>query len=133
MSCLVVYDTNVLVSYLLPSTKVSAVKIAVAQIFDKQTTPVFSHDTMAEYIKVLHYDKFDFLPSEINELLVFILCNGLYVNPAPSSVLFSDTSDKPFYDAARAAGAWLVTGNTRHFPHESFIVSPREYLERVRH
>ena len=54
------------------------------------------------------------------------------MSPAPTSVPFTDTSDKPFYDAAVAASAdWLITGNKRHFPAESFIVSPREWLERT--
>ena len=57
--------------------------------------------------------------------------NGLYVMPHPTPVHFVDESDKPFYDAVVAAGAWLVTGNKKHYPQEEFIVSPREYLERT--
>ena len=128
---LVVYDTNTFVSYLLSSKKTSAVCIAVASIFDETAVPVFSDETMAEYVRVLNYEKFDFLPEQINDLLDFVRSNGLYVVPHPTTVPFVDTTDKPFYDAAVAAGAWLVTGNKKHFPSADFIVSPREWLERT--
>ena len=131
MSHLVVFDTNVLVSYLLPTEKITAVKLAIGTMVDKATVPVYSDDIMEEYEDVLYRRKFGFSYDAVQKVLSFIRCNGLYVNPAPTSAPFTDISDKPFYDAAVAAGAWLVTGNKRHFPHEDFIVSPREYLERT--
>ena len=131
MSHLVVFDTNVFVSYLFPTKKISPIKIAVNQISMGDAIPVYSSPIMAEYERVLHYKKFKFSEKNIHALLELVLKNGLYVVPRPIAVPFGDISDKPFYDAARAAGAWLVTGNTRHFPAEGFIVSPREYLERI--
>ena len=105
MSELVVFDTNVFVSYLLPTKKITAVKLAVARIFDKTAAPVYSSATIAEYVRVLHYDKFAFPPERIKELLTFLLQNGLYVNPASSSAPFTDVTDKCFYDAVLATGA----------------------------
>jgi len=38
----------------------------------------------------------------------------------------------PFYEVVldkREDGAYLVTGNLKHFPRESFIVTAREMLE----
>ena len=131
MSCLVVFDTNVFVSYFLPSKKITAVKLAVNQISSGIAIPVFSSPIMAEYERDLHYKKFCFSDGEIRTLLGLVLKNGLYVVPQPTSVPFTDTSDKPFYDAAVSSGAWLVTGNKRHYPDEPFVVSPREYIERV--
>lgn len=133
MNELVVFDTNTFVSYLFPSQKITAVKIVVSQISTGIIIPVYSIPIMTEYEGVLHRPKFHFSDDKIHALLDLVLKNGLYVLPRPTSAPFTDISDKPFYDAAVAAGAWLVTGNTRHFPHESFIVSPREYLERVGH
>ena len=60
MSELVVYDTNIFVSYLLPSKHISAVKLAVDRLFDGCSIPVFSDEIIAEYDKVLHYAKFNF-------------------------------------------------------------------------
>ena len=86
MRQLAVFDTNVFVSYLLPSKKITAVKLAVAKIFDEDVTPVYSEATMREYIRVLHYDKFNFPQNRINELLSFILHKGLCVTPASDYV-----------------------------------------------
>ena len=127
----VVFDTNVFVSYLLPSKKITAVKLAVTRIFDRKTTPVYSDEIMAEYERVLHYTRLKFPSERVSSFLNSIIDNGLCVFPAPTTVHFSDTSDKPFYEAALSSGAWLVTGNKRHYPDEPFVVSPREYIERV--
>lgn len=126
---LVVFDTNVFVSYLLPSKQISAVKLAVDKIFDKSAIPVFSMATMSEYEGVLSRKKFGFSSEEIFTLLDFVCENGQCVKPEATPIFFTDPTDKPFYDAAVAAGAWLVTGNKRHFPSEGFIVTAREYLE----
>ena len=133
MSHLVVFDTNVFVSHFLTPGKTSAVNAAVSRIFEHKAIPVYSDVTMLEYIDVLNRAKFSFSEYKICSFLNLIKVNGLHVNPAGTDVSFSDASDKPFYEAAVAAGAWLVTGNTKHFPRESFIVSPREWLERTGH
>jgi predicted nucleic acid-binding protein len=39
-----------------------------------------------------------------------------------------DDDDRIFYDAAVEATAYLITGNMRHFPKESFIVTPAQFL-----
>jgi predicted nucleic acid-binding protein len=35
-----------------------------------------------------------------------------------------------FYDVARFSDAFLITGNIRHYPKESTIVTPAEFLTR---
>ena len=131
MNPLVVFDTNTFVSYLFPSQKITAVKIVVSQISTGIIIPVYSIPIMTEYEGVLHRPKFHFSDDKIHALLDLVLKNGLYVAPNPTPVYFADESDKCFYEAAVAAGAWLVTGNTRHFPSADFIVGPREWLERT--
>ena len=39
-----------------------------------------------------------------------------------------DEDDRAFYDIAKSSGAYLVTGNTRHYPNESFILTPTEFM-----
>jgi hypothetical protein len=39
-----------------------------------------------------------------------------------------DESDRVFYDVAKTAGAYLITGNTKHFPQEPFILTPAEFV-----
>jgi predicted nucleic acid-binding protein len=41
-----------------------------------------------------------------------------------------DEDDRKFYDVAKAALAFLITGNIRHFLPEPFIVTPVDFLRR---
>ena len=130
MSDLVVLDTNIFVSYLLPSKRISAVKIVVTEILKGKATPVFSDAIISEYNRVLRYKKFGFSQNKVQDLLDAVFEKGFCVSPDESDVSFVDKSDKCFYDAAVAASAkWLITGNKRHFPHEPFIVTAAEYLD----
>ena len=47
----------------------------------------------------------------------------------PSKCEFVDEADKKFYENAKSSGAILITGNKKHFPNDSKIVSPREFLD----
>ena len=118
-----VFDTNVFVSYFWSSNETSAVKVVVRQILENKVIAVFSDEVMAEYREVLGRKKFHFQEDVVFSFLELIIQIGKQVSPAPTAVAFTDASDKPFYDAAVAAGAWLVTGNKRHYPEEPFIVS----------
>jgi predicted nucleic acid-binding protein len=46
-----------------------------------------------------------------------------------------DPKDAPFLALAKAAGAWLVTGNLKHFPRAArngvAVLSPADYLSRL--
>jgi len=45
-----------------------------------------------------------------------------------------DESDRIFYDAAKAVNAYLVTGNQKHYPENTQIVTParfEKFSERV--
>ena len=128
---LVVFDTNIFVSYFWTLNKPNTIKTVVEQIRAKKVVPVYSDAIMSEYREVFGRQKFHFRQDEVLSFLKLIRDKGLCVTPTPTSVPFSDPSDKPFYDAAVAAGCWLVTGNKKHYPEESFIVSPREYIERA--
>ena len=112
MSKLIVYDTNVFVSYLLSPNKEGTIKTVVERIREKQAIPVYSDAIMAEYDKVLHYTKFGFSHATIRTFLQSVVDNGCHVVPVATSVYFRDESDKCFYDAAISAHAdWLITGN----------------------
>ena len=45
-----------------------------------------------------------------------------------SAIPLPDEDDRQFYDVAKASCAFLVTGNARHFPCESFVVSLAGFL-----
>ncbi len=52
-------------------------------------------------------------------------------NPAPWPITLLDPKDAPFLALAHAAGAWLVTGNRKHFPRSArngvTVLSPADY------
>ncbi len=56
-------------------------------------------------------------------------------DPAPWPHVIPDAQDAPFLALAKAAGAWLITGNLKHFPRSArrgvTVVSPAEYLDRL--
>ena len=55
---------------------------------------------------------------------------GLLIEPVASTIPLPDETDRIFYDTARMSGAILVTGNIRHYPNESNIMTPAEFLSR---
>jgi predicted nucleic acid-binding protein len=70
--------------------------------------------------------------SDIENLLNLIHKEGIAVLTVPSAIPFVDESDRIFYDTAKAANAYLVTGNQKHFPCEPFIVNPSGFLQMIK-
>ena len=124
MGCYAVIDTNVLVSALLSGNEDAATVQVVARMLTGDITPVYSGAIMAEYREVLKRRKFGFSQGVVNELLLSMTRFGLLVEPTPSGVVLPDMKDLPFYEVVlekRDDDAYLVTGNTRHFPKAPFI------------
>ena len=68
----------------------------------------------------------------IDYLLSAIEKYGILVSPLPSGIVLPYMKDLPFYEVVlekRDDGAYLVTGNIKHFPKEPFVVTPRELLD----
>ncbi len=108
-----VLDTNVLVSGLLtgggnPARIIAAVKAQIFNIF-------YDAGIIAEYRDVLTRPRLGLNPADITELLDVISVIGYPVMAEKSDIDMPDEDDRVFYDAARAASAYLVTGNKKHF------------------
>jgi predicted nucleic acid-binding protein len=88
---------------------------------------------MTEYQTVLARPKFTFSGDKIDNLLLNIANHGLPVATISSAFPLIDESDRKFFDAAKCSDAYLITGNTKHFPNEDFIMSPRKFLEDILH
>lgn len=132
MSVYAVLDTNVLVSALLSSKADAATVQVLERTLDGDLIPVFSDAILEEYDDVLHRRKFGFDHDAVRVLLGFIERRGLRVDPSSTGTLLPDMKDIPFYEVvmdARADGAFLVTGNLKHFPSEPFIVTARQMLD----
>ena len=69
----------------------------------------------AEYSTVLHREKFSFPSDAINEIIVFIQREGMFISPLPLTFTIPDPGDLPFIEVSCHAKVPVVTGNIRHF------------------
>jgi predicted nucleic acid-binding protein len=58
-----------------------------------------------------------------------IMKYGIIIQPNVSEIMLPDESDRIFYDAAKSASAYLITGNLKHYPNEPHILLPAEFLK----
>jgi putative PIN family toxin of toxin-antitoxin system len=128
---LVALDTNVIVSASINSVGPPA-KIISDWVLSGMVHTVTSPRIVAEYREVIHRAKFlryKFPPLWLEDVIedsIRLPDSDLWPYPCP------DPKDTPFLALAHAAGAWLVTGNLKHFP-ESVrngvrVLSPADYL-----
>ena len=124
----VVLDTNVLISGFLSPRGVPA--RILLQVAGGTLVACYNQAILEEYEKILSRPgfKFEATPEERRFVLDTLKENGLQFSMPPSVFPMKDESDRAFYDVAKAAGAFLVTGNKKHYPDEPFILTPRELL-----
>lgn len=126
-----VLDTNVLVSALLKSGSTPWKVAAEALIGD--IIPVLNDDIIAEYEDVLRRPKFKFEEREVRILLDDLKRRAVYADAGAIEDIIPDPKDVAFYavlmEKRKEDEAYLVTGNLKHFPVRTFIVTPREMLD----
>ena len=72
---------------------------------------------ISEYWRVLHRPKFRFHPSQVSRLIDDIVRTDIAVEAnIPNTTPMPDEEDRKFYDVAKSSGAFLITGNIKHFP-----------------
>lgn len=125
-----VIDTNVIVSALLSHNPGAATVQVFGAIFENKICPLFNEDIISEYVDVLNRPKFR-LPSQMVEVVVHKLKDiGLHSHRVQSMETFPDLDDAVFYEVALSKeDAYLVTGNTKHFPKSPIVVTPAEMLD----
>lgn len=125
-----VIDTNVLVSaYITKNLKAPTLKVWEA-VLKGHIIPIYSEDIIDEYSDVLHRKKFNIPDELIKDALDRVLTNGIHGVRVLSDESFPDPKDVVFYEVALSKdGAYLVTGNTKHFPKKPIVVTPAEMLE----
>lgn len=127
-----VIDTNVLVSALLSSKADSAVVQVFDKIFDSEIIPLYSTEIVKEYNEVLSRKKFNFDPFFVSYAVSNIISRGIEINPKPSGIQLIDMKDLVFYEVVlekKDDGAYLITGNKKHFPNDPIVVTAAEFLE----
>ena len=123
-----VFDTNVLVSALLSRNTASPTVALLDRIIDCTIVPIYNEEILSEYNEVLHRNKFSFA-TEMIEAVLAAIRSGIAADRTPAEWNFPDEEDVVFYEVALSVDeAYLVTGNTRHFPPVSKVVTPAEML-----
>ena len=126
-----VIDTNVIVSALFTKNNQSPTVQVLNAVFSGEITPLYHKKILLEYNNVLHREKFNFSEKNIQCVLSYIRQYGIEVFPKPSGEILIDMDDLIFYEVAmekQNEGSYLITGNQKHFPNRSFIISPAEML-----
>jgi putative PIN family toxin of toxin-antitoxin system len=128
---LVVLDTNIIVSAGIRPEGAPA-KLVMDWVLEGQVQLLTSPWIVEEYRAVVErpkFHRFGFPPL----WLEFLIEESMRLpNPAHWPYAGPDPKDIPFLALAHSAGAWLVTGNLRHFLEETrggvTVISPTDYL-----
>ncbi|HEY3706822.1 MAG TPA: putative toxin-antitoxin system toxin component, PIN family [Terracidiphilus sp.] len=130
---LIVLDTNVIVS-----ARINAEGIPsriVNLLLDGRIQLVTSPCVVAEYREVTARAKFHSYGVPPIWLETLIRTSLSLPDPESFPQICPDPKDAPFLALAHAAGAWLVTGNIRHFPEQVrggvVVLTPAEYLAQI--
>ena len=125
-----VIDTNVLVSAFITKKLDSSTAKVWSAILNFNIIPMYSEEIIEEYKDVLHRKKFNIPEQLIKDAINHILENGVRGERVLSDDFFPDPKDVAFYEVAISKDdAYLVTGNTKHFPKKPIVVTPAEMLE----
>ena len=131
MRCYAVLDTNVLVSALLKTASVPGQVLAEALLGD--IIPVLNEGIIEEYEDVLNRPKFRFDKRLVQVFMDELKRRAVYADVGIIDGEVSDPKDVVFYavlmEKRREEDAYLVTGNLKHFPMRTYIVTPREMLD----
>lgn len=133
MKYFVVIDTNVLVSAVLKNNSIPGTIIELA--FNGKIIPVLNKEIESEYRNFLLRPKFHLTTDIVNDIVNEFKQKGLYINETHIDIELPDPKDVVFYEVVMEqrslTSAWLVTGNIKHFPNETFIVNPRQMLDTI--
>lgn len=127
-----VIDTNVLVSAMLSKNEQAATVQLMEHLWRQKIIPIYSKKIIEEYWEVLQRSKFSFAQEDIRKTIATIIKHGVSIEPTPTGEQLPDMKDLPFYEVVmekRVDDAYLVTGNIKHFPKRTYIVTARQMLD----
>lgn len=126
-----VIDTNVLVSAMLKYDSIPGNVLQLA--FEGPIIPIFNSEILSEYREVLSRPKFHLTKEIVDDVLEGLEARGLSIEGEKVDILLPDPKDRVFYEVVlekrKSEEAYLVTGNIKHFPLETFVVTPRKMLD----
>lgn len=132
--CKIIYgviDTNVIISSFLKSDSIPDLVVQLA--LSGPIIPLINDEILLEYSEVLLRDKFRFDKIEIKEFISDFIKRAIFLQRTKTTKVFKDPDDIVFYEivltARSSTNAYLITGNKKHFPKKSFVVTPKEMIE----
>lgn len=126
-----VIDTNILVSAMLKWESVpgSIMELALEGLI----VPVLNEAIISEYREVLLRPKFHLTEDIVSDIISSIRKVAVYVDEEHINIDLPDPKDRVFYEVAmegrKNEDTYLVTGNIKHFPDKTYIVTPRKMLD----
>lgn len=131
MKYYVVIDTNVVVSAMLKWNSIPGKVMEL--VFDGPIIPVYNSEIIKEYREVLLRPKFHLTKDIVDSVIENLETKGLNIEAEKIDIILPDPKDRVFYEVVleerKSEEAYLVTGNIKHFPIETFIVTPRKMLD----
>lgn len=126
-----VIDTNVIVSSFLKEGSIPDQIVSLA--LNGPIIPLVNDEIISEYTDVLNRNKFSLSESEVKVFINEFIKRALFLDKTKTNEDFDDPDDIVFYEiiltARSASNAYLITGNKKHYPIKSFVVTPREMIE----
>lgn len=124
-----VIDTNIIVSSILsvygkPAEVMNLVYTGELRMF-------YTAEILTEYKKVLAYSRLNIAKGTQTDIVNALEVGGTLIKAPQSTIMFPDENDRVFYDTAKASRSILITGNLKHYPMESFIMNPDDFLHRM--
>lgn len=126
-----VIDTNVIVESLKTRHHDSATSRVMEAVYSGGVTPLVNDKILTEYREVLSRPRLKLDSSKCEYIIALIsdLAERLY--PARYEYPMPDEDDRIFYEIALAGQdideTRLVTGNLKHFPRSTIVVTPSEF------
>ena len=118
----VILDTNVVVSAMLSHLDHGYPAEVLRRVTERKIVPIYSTALMEEYEEVLRRKKFNFDERDIAMVLSKLRHFGIReerLSGLTFAPICSDIDDQLFYDLLLSTDAILITGNTKHYPHDN--------------
>ena len=126
-----VIDTNVIVSSMLKRNSIPGQ--IVQSVTEGIIVPILNNEIIEEYEEVLTRNKFNLNNKDIDDLLNSIKKSAILLERTQTLEDFIDEEDIVFFEIVMSArntmDAYLITGNIKHYPVRSYVVTPREMIE----
>lgn len=127
-----VLDTNVIVSAFYRKNSVPFEVFSYA--FNKNNYVYYNESIFREYDRVLNKDKLKFNRTEVTRFLLFLRKQGVIgkIIDYHYAGNFIDESDRKFYELAKSYDCYLITGNKKHYPNDPIVLTPSEFMNKLR-